>query len=435
MLILVFYWHLYIKDVKKSMLKNKMFIYYIMSRFNTNSTHPLIPNAQQYMFEQQYISIHSEDRNIVKYPNASEFEIELPQDYLNVQGARLSSGYFPFTLYTFSEAKKNNKMSFKLTEVYNPIDHGVVDPLQIAIFTTLYNYIDNYTITIEDGYYNAEQMVTELTNRFNQAVTDLLLGSTSTLDSGQKTTYEAAGGYSEFVIVYNQVSRKIWFGNKSSGFVLTNTNIARYEEDNFRCTIANIVPDFSNWGLPGYLGFTRCNEESIQLINKNDARFYYGDVEPGDNGYWLVPNPLLIGAIAYYIEAPLQVNLEPPAYFYMEIKFLNFWDETAPYNYSTFTQQTNQTNGIVKSAFAKIPYNNQYYSVDSSQGSSSAYYKIYNPPMERFRKLSIKLRNHDGSFVDFQNANYTFALELTLFRPQNLKAYSMYTPESIQNSI
>ena len=77
-----------------------------MSRFNTNATHPLIPNAQQYMFEQAYISIHSEDRNILKYPNASEFEIELPQDYLNVQGARLASGYFPFTLYTFSAAKK-----------------------------------------------------------------------------------------------------------------------------------------------------------------------------------------------------------------------------------------------------------------------------------------------------------------------------------------
>jgi hypothetical protein len=411
-----------------------MFIYYIMSRFNTNSTHPLIPNSQQYMFEQQYVSIHSEDRNILKYPNASEFEIELPQDYLNVQGARLSSGYFPFTLYTFSAAKKNNTMSFKLTNVYNPIVHGVVDPLQIAIFNTLYNYIDNYTIVIEDGYYTAEQMVTELTNRFNAAVTSLLLGSTSTLTGPQKTALEAAGGYSEFVIVYNQVSRKLWFGNKSSEFVLTNTNIARYEEDNFRCTTANIVPDFSNWGLPGYLGFTRCNEESILMVNKSDARFYYGDVEPGDDGYWLIPNPVLTGATAYYIEAPLQVNLDPPAYFYMEIKFLNFWDETAPYNYSTFTQQTNQTNGIVKSAFAKIPYDSKYYSVDT-QVSSTAYYKIYNPPMERIRKLSIKLRNHDGSYVDFQNANYTFALELTMFRPQNLKTYNMYTPESIQNSI
>jgi hypothetical protein len=170
------------------------------------------------------------------------------------------------------------------------------------------------------------------------------------------------------------------------------------------------------------------------MVNKSDVRFYYGDVEPGDNGYWLIPDPALTGATAYYIEAPLQVNLDPPAYFYMEIKFLNFWDETAPYNYSTFTQQTNQTNGIVKSAFAKIPYDSKYYSVDT-QVSSTAYYKIYNPPMERIRKLSIKLRNHDGSYVDFQNANYTFALELTIFRPQNLKTYSMYTPESIQNSI
>ena len=125
------------------MLKNKMFIYYIMSRFNTNSTHPLIPNAQQYMFEQQYVSIHSEDRNILKYPNASEFEIELPQDYLNVQGARLASGYFPFTLYTFSAAKKNNTMSFKITEVYNS---PTPTALELAIYNTLYNYIDNYTI-------------------------------------------------------------------------------------------------------------------------------------------------------------------------------------------------------------------------------------------------------------------------------------------------
>jgi hypothetical protein len=402
-----------------------------MSRFNTNATHPLIPNAQQYMFEQQYISIHSEDRNILKYPNASEFEIELPQDYLNVQGARLASGYFPFTLYTFSAAKKNNTMSFKITEVYNPSEHGSSDALQIAIYNALYNNIDNYTIVIEDGFYSEAQMVTELTNKFNQAVTDVLLSS-SYLSAGDKTALEAVGGYSEFVIVYNQVSRKIWFGNKSSGFVLTNTNIARYEEDNFRCTTANILPDFSNWGLPGYLGFTRCNQESVQMVNNNNARFYY--VEPVADGYWLVANPLLTGATAYYIEAPLQANLEPPAYFYMEIKFLNFWDETAPYNYSTFTQQTNQTNGIVKSAFAKIPYNSKYYSIDT-QGSSSSYYKIYNPPMERFRKLSIKLRNHDGSFVDFQNANYTFALELTLFRPQNLKAYSMYTPESIQNCV
>jgi hypothetical protein len=170
------------------------------------------------------------------------------------------------------------------------------------------------------------------------------------------------------------------------------------------------------------------------MENKNDTRFYYGDVVPGDNGYWLIANPSLPGASAFYLEASLQINMDTPSYFYMEIKFLNLWDETSPYNYSTFTQQTNQTNGIVKSAFAKIPYDNPYLNFDYTPGSTS-YYKIYNPPMERFRKLSIKLRNHDGSYVDFQNANYSFALEFTLFRPQNLKGYSMYTPESIANAL
>ena len=83
-----------------------------MSRFNTNTTHPIIPNSQQYMFEQEYISIHSQDINKLKYPNSSEFEIELPQDYLNVQGFRLASGEFPMSMNTFSEARKNITMSF-----------------------------------------------------------------------------------------------------------------------------------------------------------------------------------------------------------------------------------------------------------------------------------------------------------------------------------
>ena len=55
-----------------------------MSRFTTNTTYPLIPNANEYMIEQRVVSIHSEDRDITKYPSSSNFEIELPDDYVNV---------------------------------------------------------------------------------------------------------------------------------------------------------------------------------------------------------------------------------------------------------------------------------------------------------------------------------------------------------------
>ena len=61
-----------------------------MSRFDLNNNHPIIPNANQYYFEKKYVSIHSEDRDVIKYRNPSSFEIELPQDYLNVQSVRLS---------------------------------------------------------------------------------------------------------------------------------------------------------------------------------------------------------------------------------------------------------------------------------------------------------------------------------------------------------
>ena len=46
-----------------------------MSSFNLSSSHPLIPNSNQYYIDKKYVSIHSEDRDIIKYPRSGEFEI------------------------------------------------------------------------------------------------------------------------------------------------------------------------------------------------------------------------------------------------------------------------------------------------------------------------------------------------------------------------
>ena len=37
-----------------------------MSSFNVNTNHPIIPNSQEYTIYKQYVSIHSEDRDIKK---------------------------------------------------------------------------------------------------------------------------------------------------------------------------------------------------------------------------------------------------------------------------------------------------------------------------------------------------------------------------------
>jgi hypothetical protein len=114
-----------------------------------------------------------------------------------------------------------------------------------------------------------------------------------------------------------------------------------------------------------------------------------------------------------------------PAYIYMELDGQNCIDETAPYNVSPFTLTTNVTNGVVNSAFAKIPIPTtpiaQWFDRESLP------YKFYYPPAERMRKLKIKLRYHDGQTVNFGVFNYSFTIEFTIQLPQILRKINSVT--------
>ena len=181
--------------------------------FNTNTSHPLIPSSQEYMFYKKYVSIHSEDRNFLRYPNTI--------------------------------------MYFKINNPYNPNINGVSIPLLQKIFECLFlSQTENYSIRISNGFYNPQQMVTELTNKFNTFVTDKLTAyftaksTDSSLTPAQQAEYitalsdlNAAGGYSNFVIVYNNVSQKIWFGNICDGFILNNETLLgeEYIADTLNC--------------------------------------------------------------------------------------------------------------------------------------------------------------------------------------------------------
>ena len=399
--------------------------------FNVNQNHPLIPNSQNYTLYKKFVSIHSEDRDYIKYPNSASFEIELPEDYLNVSTVRLANWTFPANYNTFSPLTSNITMTFKINNPYNPGEHEFNDPLQEAIFLALYyNSANHYKVIISTGFYNPDQMATELTNRFNEAVnniikqylTDNIITHPEYADL--LTQFIASVGYTQFVIVYNNVGQKLWFGNKSSGFILTNTTsiIRDYLVDTSKC-LNNQIPDFSSWGLPGYLGLDRCDVEST-TIPDFVPRFYYGDVYPGDNGYWLLPN--LPTAQVSYIEPTYKINLFGVSYIYMEIDGLNCIDETSPYNISNFTLTTNKTNGIVNSSFAKIPIPttpiSQWFDGDAQS------YKLYLPPAERIRKLKIKLRYHNGQVVNFGVFNYSFTLEFALYSSQQAREYKLFQP-------
>jgi hypothetical protein len=385
--------------------------------YNVNTSHPILTNSQEVVYQRKYVSIHSEDRDMLKFPKSSEFEIEMPEDMNNVSSIRLANWTFPANYSTFSLLNENIRMTFKISKPYNPGEHMFSNPLQNAIFECLFTIQDDFVITIEEGFYNPDQMVNELTNKFNEAVTMRLIDFFNA--KGYTDLVESLGEYNNFVVVYNSVNQKFWFGNTADGFILTNET--QFTKD-LQCVGKTKLPEFSNWGLPCNLGLCRQNTVSISKVGFT-PRFYYGDVTYGDKGYWLLPNPSLPGSQCYYIEAPFKINLMGPAYFYMEIAGQNCIDETSPYNVSTFTTKTNGTNGIVDSSFAKIAVPttpiSQWFDRDSIP------YKFYTPPAERIRRLRIRLRYHNGQLVDFGTFDYSFMLEFVLLQPQQNRAVSM----------
>lgn len=200
-----------------------------------------------------------------------------------------------------------------------------------------------------------------------------------------------------------------------------------------------MLPEWENFGLPSFLGFTRCNAIArnvdeyitdspgqVDIATRNGElipRFYYGDAEPGsgDAGFWLVPS--LPGATVYFLQAPLKIAFMGPAYIFMEVEGMNFIDETMPYNLSFYTATNSNNNGIVNSSFAKIPVPTTPLSqwFDNDMGP----YKYWNPPAERISKIKVRFRYHNNTVVEFGQFEFSFMLELNLLKPQQERSYSI----------
>ena len=378
--------------------------------------HTILDNPPSVMYQKKYVSIHSEDRDISKYQNSAEFVIEVPEDITNVSSMRLVNWFFPSNYNTFSELNSNVTLTFKLTSVFNPTGLVSDGSIEKAIFSCLdaskNDYL--YTIKIEDGFYNPDEIALVLTNKMNEVVTIRLRNY---LSGSLLTQFDASGGYTNFRVVYNKISQKIWFGNMMDGFSLMNNDVMTKPR--------NRLPNSVNWGLPNNLGFSKGETKSVTKSG-NAFRFYYGDVlNVGDKGYWLMPPSapsIYKDASCNYIEAPNKINIMGPSYFYMELEGHNCIDETSPFYLNNHTRHTNETNGRVNSSFAKIAIpSTQFFERDSAP------VKIYSPPLERIRKLKIRLRYHDGEVVNFGLFNYSFMLELDVVQPitinKNLRHY------------
>ena len=368
---------------------------------NTYSNHQIIPREQTFVLDRKFVTIHSNDRDIKKWPFPNHFEITLPESITNIDSMRVVEAKLPSNYYNFSNELQNTKMSFSLTNI-----NTNWNPTIQALLTNA----GTLTITIQSGFYTPGQLASELTYKLNKAVTDYLVANGVT-----------SPAYDQFVVLYDKVAMKFWFGNRTDGFILRFGERMPYTLS--QCEQPNAWERYSQWGLGSFLGFEKQNYSSTA----SSTELVAGWNEPASK--WLQFSTTPASTTVYYAQAPLVFKLLGESTVYMELDRYNNIDELVPFSESTSSMYNNDYNGAVNSAFAKIPIKVVPYgeSFDSTneQIISGAHFE---PPLERIQKLKFRFRNHVGTLVDFQDFPFSFTIEFNCLRNEIGKKYSTRVP-------
>lgn len=163
---------------------------------------------QNFVVQKKIFSVHSEDRDIAKWPSSSVFAVDPPIEYKNVVSLRLADIDLP-PLYVFSEQNQN--------------------------LTLLVTYITTKTITLSEGTYTGPQLATELQGRMNAAFT--------------------IPGFTSFTVTYDSASSKLVFYNPNA-----------FSFD-FTQSTSPLFTQSSQWGLGCYLGFEKKVYEAGTNVN------------------------------------------------------------------------------------------------------------------------------------------------------------------------
>lgn len=388
------------------------------TRIHTQHMNDLISREQTFALDRKILTVHSEDRDVNKWPNSNTFEITLPQTYTNVQSLQLVECNMPVTNYTFCNEYQNTKMSFKV--ISSPRTNPLVDYyLNINIDQFL-------TITIQDGFYTPQQLATEIQNKMNRAVTDYLLQPGPDFNSGISYTDAL---YTHFKVKYDEVGQRIWFGNDYDSFILCFDRRELY--DLGVCEQPNVWEHYTKWGLPYHLGFSE-KKSYAATPTVEDITFDY-NAEPT----WITPDvnvPVGVTPTAFFVVATNGVSVYGDTAIYMEIDKFNSVDELMPYSKSTNHLYNNDYNGMVNSFFAKIPLtvnpsntSNAFHMFDS-KGLTLVNFTHFFPPLDKLSKLKFKFRYHDGRLVNFRNENFNFTIAVTSLRDEISRGVKLRTP-------
>ena len=400
--------------------------------FNVQTTRPLIPREQNYVLDRKLVTIHSDDRDIKKWPFSNHFEVELPAIMENVESMRLVSVNLPINAPQFTNDYQNTKITFRINPKH---------PARYYYSRLLMKFSGsdpNYEITIQDGFYCPEELAFEIQQRMNQAITDYI----NTFNWGS-----AVPPYDKARCYWDRVGLRFWFGNIEDEFYLDFEKRLDYTLNN--CQQPNVWDQTNRWGLPSYIGF---DKETYRAEPSDDPiNFYY----LGPNSAWITPGDPT--KPVYYVQSPRAPFLTSDVSIYMECEKYNSMDELKPYVKASNADPKNgkdssrqfsdrcgrgarssrcvtaqyDYNGYVNSCFAKIPL--QTTPLGAMQDSRNGFLQnvtAFDVPEEKISKIKVKFRYHDGRLVDFGNVPFDFTIEFNQLKNEILRTYNVRVPNA-----
>jgi len=425
---------------------------FIQPPLNSNlvlqNNHPIIERKDNYLLDRKLLTIHSEDRDYSKWPQSNEFEIQCPQSYTNIQSMRLTEINFPCNYYNFSNTLQNTKFQI------NIISSPPIPPLLAGT---------NWTIDISDGYYTNTQLASTITFQLNNTIPQVAPGSI-------------------WKAVYHEVKEKILIGNNGDiDFELDNTidfsynTICGYDMHGYPkpgpSPTVNYFERYNKFSLLSYIGYNK--KVKYKSIRSTTSLILEYDDPPQ---VWL---PIIPPNNIYWIEPPKVIDILGEMVMYMELEYLNSYDELIPWpdtsgNSHCYPLNARSANDVkncprntnptwpgkkgppyppgyppgptepkyvayrgsgINSSFAKIPM----VAIPKTQIFSSTNGFLFNitqytPPIERISKFKFKFRYHDGRLVDFQENDFNFTLEINQLRNEFKKDLHIRQPQFVQLS-
>ena len=352
-----------------------------MSRLNTNTNHQLIPRNPTYMMHNKMVTIHSEDRDIVHWPNVSEFEVNLPETLTNIQSVKLVEISMP-AVCNIASHLHNNILIFKPGVVLF-IPDGLYTPYDLALaFSDPTNYHGSPpSFTVEYD---------EITNKFT--FTDL-----ANIDFTEEFLKETLQALEQDVQYIKFINKKLGISHQPC------------DQLNFNYERA------IDWGLGAILGFSK--DKHIAINDKITSNYFSTLATPS----------------TIYMELDKFNSMDELKPYSQRTNNLYNNDFNGTVN-SAFAKIPIVPIALTKTTPPTVK-NNDIYSSDSvhfgKQFSQNFTFTeeniiqntslIMNPPVERVSKIKVKFRHHDGTPIHIKNLNLNFTLAFAQFNNEILR--------------